>query len=119
MPRQGTINLSDNKSKTRTQKFIKIYDQLNEQGPLDDEKIFEVASEQLNSVKEAKEFFMPAFARVSKIPAASVERNQGSPTESEETQLGHVAGGKKQPEAKVEKSQKHKLEKPFDVKDLF
>lgn len=115
------VNLSDNMSKTRTQKFIKIYDQLNEQGPLDDEKIFEVALEQLNSVKEPKEFFMPAFANDSKVSAASFERNRKSPTviELKERQHGHVAGEKKQPEAKVRKSQKHKLEQAIDVKNLF
>lgn len=111
------VNLIDNKSKSGTQKFIKIYDQLKNQGPLDDEKIFEVALEQLNSVKEPKEFFMPAFARDSRIPAEIFRQNRKSEKVNavNETQQEPTTGVKKQPK----QSEKQKLEKGIDVKHMF
>lgn len=111
------VDLNDNKSKSRTQKFIKIYNELKEQGPLDDEKIFEVALEQLNSVKEPKEFFMPAFAKDSKTFAGANRQNQKTEEvdEIEKTQEGHTTGEKRQPK----QSRKQKLEKAIDVKNLF
>lgn len=111
------VNLIDNKSKSRTQKFIKIYDQLKNQGPLDDEKIFEVALEQLKSVNEPKEFFMPAFIRDSRKPAENFRQNRKSEKVEavKETQQEPTTGIKKQ---RIQ-SEKQKLEKAFDVKDLF
>lgn len=73
--------------------------------------------EQLNSVKEPKEFFLPAFARDSRTSAKSFEQNQKSENVdvAEETQQTPTKGGKKQPK----ESQKQKLEKAIDVKNLF
>ena len=42
---QETINLSDSKYQTNCQQFIEIYDNLKEQGPLDEERIIETAKE--------------------------------------------------------------------------
>lgn len=47
----GSYKLTDTRRKTRTQEFIDIYNNLKAQGPLDEEKIFEVAMEQLESNK--------------------------------------------------------------------
>ncbi|XP_055323363.1 28S ribosomal protein S23, mitochondrial [Sitodiplosis mosellana] len=44
-----TINFADHKAETKTQKFISLYTNLKAQGALDDEKIFEIALEQLKS----------------------------------------------------------------------
>lgn len=44
-----TINFRDHKAETKTQKFISLYNNLKAQGALDEEKIFEVALEQLKS----------------------------------------------------------------------
>lgn len=42
-----TININDKKHETKTRKFIELYKKYQAQGALDDEKIFEVALEQL------------------------------------------------------------------------
>lgn len=44
-----TINFADHKAETKTQKFISLYNNLKSQGAIDDEKIFEIALEQLKS----------------------------------------------------------------------
>lgn len=43
------IRLADTQHKTRTQKFIELYSKYQDQGALDDQKIFEVALQQLHS----------------------------------------------------------------------
>lgn len=52
----GSVNLLDNRhtKETRTQKFIGIYNNLKGQGALDDNKIFEVAVEQLNKTESKR-----------------------------------------------------------------
>lgn len=45
--RYETINFSDNRYESQTKKFISLYTNLKNQGALNDEKIFEVALEQL------------------------------------------------------------------------
>lgn len=47
--RYETINLSDNKYESKTKRFIDLYSNFKAQGALDDEKIFEVALEQMNA----------------------------------------------------------------------
>lgn len=46
------LNLSDQNYESQTKQFIKIYAHLKAQGPLDDEKVFEVALEQLKAAKQ-------------------------------------------------------------------
>lgn len=48
------INLNDRINESRTKKFINIYVNLKAQGGLDDEKVFEVALEQLDNTREEK-----------------------------------------------------------------
>lgn len=50
----GNYSLADERRKTQTQEFIEIYRNLASQGPLDDEKIFEVALEQLQSKRKTE-----------------------------------------------------------------
>lgn len=50
-----TINLSDQKYESKTQRFISLYNNLKSQGALDDEKVFEVALEQLNATDHPKQ----------------------------------------------------------------
>lgn len=52
----GIYRLSDTKYKTRTQRFIDNFNNLKNEGALDEEKIFETALEQLNqkSLSERK-----------------------------------------------------------------
>lgn len=49
MKQYDTINFADHKAETKTQKFISLYNNLKSQGALDEEKIFEIALEQLKS----------------------------------------------------------------------
>lgn len=49
MKQYDTINFADHSAETKTQKFISLYNNLKSQGALDDEKIFEIALEQLKS----------------------------------------------------------------------
>lgn len=50
-----TINFGDHQYETKTTRFIKIYNNLKAQGALDDEKVFEVALEQLNTSGQSKQ----------------------------------------------------------------
>lgn len=50
-----TINLSDQKYESKTKRFISLYNNLKSQGALDDEKVFEVALEQLNAVDHTRQ----------------------------------------------------------------
>ncbi|XP_058462615.1 small ribosomal subunit protein mS23 [Malaya genurostris] len=50
-----TVNLADTQNKTPTQRFIEIYCNLETQGALDDERVFEAAQEMLQEqLKEVK-----------------------------------------------------------------
>lgn len=49
MKQYDTINFADHSAETKTQKFISLYNNLKAQGALDEEKIFEIALEQLKS----------------------------------------------------------------------
>lgn len=54
--RYETINLSDNKYESKTKRFIDLYSNFKAQGALDDEKMFEVALEQLGSKQKFDDF---------------------------------------------------------------
>lgn len=51
----GNYNIVDTSRKTQTQEFIEMYNNLRAQGALDDEKIFEIALEQLADKRQPQE----------------------------------------------------------------
>lgn len=53
--RHGIVNLKNHAFETQTQNFIKLYNNLKRQGALDDEKIFEVALDQLHSTPQVQQ----------------------------------------------------------------
>lgn len=81
-----TINFADSAHETKTKKFIKLYDNLKSQGALDEEKIFEVALEQLKASYKSKveiledEIEEPINIGLAKSFAKAIEK-----TESDET----------------------------------
>ncbi|EAT42530.1 AAEL005944-PA [Aedes aegypti] len=81
---QYLTNLSDMRSKTATQHFIEIYQQLQQQGALDEEKVFETAQEMLEE----------------KLGQLKLERMAVPPVQQQQ----QPQGGAGQPEAKPAKT---------------
>lgn len=108
-----SINLSDTSYETKTKKFIKLYNNLISQGALDEEKIFEVAVEQLNASYKSKvevledEIEEPINIGLAKSFAKAIEKTKTDGVHSDETPPPTPAKPKKQPSGSI------------DVKSLF
>nr|XP_019551126.2 28S ribosomal protein S23, mitochondrial-like [Aedes albopictus] len=81
---QFLTNLADMRNKTATQHFIEIYQQLQQQGALDEEKVFETAQEMLEQ----------------KLGQLKLERTATPPMQQKQQQQPAQAGAE-QPEAKT------------------
>lgn len=86
-----TINLGVNNYETKTKKFIALYNDLKVQGALDEEKIFEVAMEQLNASYKPKaevledEIEEPMNIGLAKSFAKAIEKTKTDNVHSDET----------------------------------
>lgn len=105
-----TIDFSNHNYESKTKRFISLYKNLKEQGALDDEKVFEVALEQLHE-GSGKQHEMEALEHevdepvdfgIVKSFTKALEENKSDKTKIEET-----------PKKKDDKTDK------FDVKSLF
>lgn len=110
-----TIHLGDNKYETKTKKFIKIYNNLKNQGALDDEKIFDVAIEQLNaSYKPKLEFLEDEIEEptVTNIGLAKSFAHAIEKSKSDHIQSDEISSAPK-PDKKSDKTG------AIDIKSLF
>lgn len=78
--------LSDEINQTKTQKFIQLYTKYRSQGALDDEKIFEVALQQLKIEDKSKPEVLEdeieekvEFGLASRFAQAIAEKNEDKP----------------------------------------
>lgn len=85
------MNFSDNLYETKTKKFIKLYNNLKSQGALDEEKIFEVAVEQLKASYKPKvevledEIEEPINIGLAKSFAKAIEKTESNDVRTDET----------------------------------
>lgn len=96
--RYETINLNDDKYESKTKRFISLYTDFKAQGALDDEKIFEVALEQLNAgikqrVEELEdEIVEPVDFGLSKNFAQAMKDSQPAETNDETPKVDKKSG---------------------------
>lgn len=101
-----TIDFSNNNYESKTKKFISSYTNLKSQGALDDEKVFEVALEQLHA--DGKHQEVEALEHEIEEPVDfGIVKSFSKAMEEKESN-----------EAKAEETPKKKDDK-FDVKSLF